>query len=299
MSRTAVLLARDQASKLYRSIDTGPRKDSIALNELQRDSPQEDTKTALSQGKMLVEVAADHLTAFAKTTQRPFETIAPWTCVRSAIESSALGFWLMDPHIGGKARMVRGLLFRHEGLRQEVTFLRNEGMHEEANKARERINSVESQLRSFADPDLARRLKRSKRGGKSRLMPSVTDIVGVIPGKNQTYRLLSGIAHAHFWALNRQSFDAIKSEQVGGESRKDTSDWTEVLLTKRISAKSVEYLSCELLDSFLALLWNTFTLYGWETDRLVLIFDQSYERMGVGPSVGFYVPSKWGKTSER
>jgi len=297
--RSTIRWVHNEARKLYWSSDTDPGEGSIAFNELQFSSSRENTRTALMQGEMLVEISTDHLTAFAKTLELPVETIAPWTCVRSAIESSALGVWLMAPEIGRKCRILRALLFRHEGLRQQMKFLSQERMSERETKARDRIREVESQLRSIADADLGRRLKKSKPEGKSRLMPSVTEIVGNIPGKDQAYRLLSAIAHGHFWALHRQSFGPIESEQLRAVSSKGPPDRTEILHTKRLSAQSVAYLSCELLDSFLAILWNKFKLYGCDTNRLVVTFRQSYERMGVQPSVGFYTPSESDRMTEQ
>src|SRR5687768_9940331 len=97
-----------------------PVSGSIAELELQTFPRAESVHTAQSQAWMLLEVAADQLTAFLKTVSEPLETIAPYTCVRSLLEAAALASWILDPTIDVRTRVSRSLALRYEGLVQQL-----------------------------------------------------------------------------------------------------------------------------------------------------------------------------------
>jgi hypothetical protein len=72
---------------------------NLAQSEIRDFRRPQSVHTAQPQARILVEVAADQLTALVKTVTKPVETVAPYTCVRSLLEGAALACWLFDPAI--------------------------------------------------------------------------------------------------------------------------------------------------------------------------------------------------------
>lgn len=73
-----------------------PNTESKGFKEWSSNNHSVHLKTAYSQGSILLEVAADHLSAFVSTLQEPIQTIAPWTCARSVLETTSLSIWLLN-----------------------------------------------------------------------------------------------------------------------------------------------------------------------------------------------------------
>src|SRR5215217_7687430 len=95
--RDALGQLRDRLAAHGLPYGTDPQPGSIAESEIRNFHRPESIHTAQSQAWILVEVAADQLTALVKTLTEPVETVAPYTCVRSLLEGAALACWLFDP----------------------------------------------------------------------------------------------------------------------------------------------------------------------------------------------------------
>jgi hypothetical protein len=258
-----------------------PSQPSIATKELSAFREPEFIKTVYAQGTVLIEVAADHLVAFTRTITEPVQTMAPWTCVRAIIESSALASWLFDPGIDVRTRVQRSFAFRYEGLRQQEKFGRVSGNEDDVKKAiKQRIDVVEAAALKLGFNQV--KSGRGKRIGIAQQMPSVTRVVDEVLGEEATYRLLSAIAHAHPWALQQSSY-----------RKSDSKD--DLLLKKNLEPFAVAYLSIKAADSFSKPVWYKCQLFGWDVKRLELIFSSAYDSLGINPGRGrFWEHSKDG-----
>jgi hypothetical protein len=196
----ALELLYEGTRKAYSENDKGPSPGSQAAQELVTPSGRQFVETAFSQGTMLIIVTADQAMACKKTLSSPMETFAPWTSGRAALEASALGCWLNDLNIDRATRIQRSLAFRYEGLVQQQKYLRAIGETGRVKAVQNRIEKVEQDAVALGYPRLRDRNKR--RTGVGVVMPSVTNVITNTLGKEESYRLFSGVAHAHFWALN-------------------------------------------------------------------------------------------------
>lgn len=120
-----------------------PSPNSQAASEVTTFQRPESLTTAYSQGILLIEVAADHLMALTKTVSELVQTIAPWSCIRAFVESTALASWLLDPNIDSKNRVQKSFAFRYEGLIEELKFWTSSGSKEASLKIVSRIGEVE------------------------------------------------------------------------------------------------------------------------------------------------------------
>ena len=149
--REAIKFLYEETQHIYRGPDGQPSLPSAgsqAESELVSVDGRDIVETAFSQGAMLIEVAADQTVACYKTLSNPAQTVAPWTCARAVMESSALGCWLMDPAIDRRVRMQRSYAFRHEGLIQQRRYAMATKHEATAEAVTQRIVEVEASLDS-------------------------------------------------------------------------------------------------------------------------------------------------------
>ena len=280
----ALEFLHDETARVYRAHDEGPKAGSQAETELSVEGGRAMVETALSQGAMLLEVTADQTVACKKTLSNPILTVAPWTCARAAMESSALGCWLMDPPIDRKIRIQRSFAFRYEGLTQQKKYLRAMGENDVADAVAERIHKVEQDALALGYSLL--RDNNGKRTGIGQPMPTVTEIIRQTLSKEEHYRLFSGVAHAHFWALNNLSLQPVSGHPVpqspGGEPGKGA------YLIKALKPIPVAVLVIDVMDSLAQVVWRRFTLLGWPLDPLKDALEKTYNKMMIKESQRFW-----------
>lgn len=254
-----------------------PSADSRAATELRTYQCPKSLETAYDQGSMLVEAAADQLMAFTRTVSEPTQTIAPWTCVRAVVESSALAAWLLDPTIEARERVERSFALRYEGLSQRVKFARVALNESEFTKATERIDQVERVAISLGFLRVENR--KGKRIGIAQHMPSVTRIIAQTLDKEATYRLLSAVTHAHHWALLQTSYCRVEGRET--YHTEDSPERASLhLLKKSLSPMGVAFLSKEGMCAFSTPVRHWCTLFGWDAGQLDRILDSASIAMG-------------------
>lgn len=131
-----------KTSELVNKYGPDSQTDSISSTELAKFERPLSLKTAYSQGHILVEVAADQLMAFTRTLEEPIQTIAPFTCARSVLESCALANWLVDNNITPLERVKRSFAFRFEGMEQQRKLINSADSENGQNKFKERTEEV-------------------------------------------------------------------------------------------------------------------------------------------------------------
>ena len=267
----------DDTSRFMNEFGGEPTPNSPAIAELKTFERAQSVMTALSQGVLLSEVAADQLMTLVRSLTEPVQTISPWTCLRAILESSALAVWFLEPNIGVRMRVQRSFAFRFEGLEQQRKWMRI-AHASKLEKVKSRINSVEQVAVSLGYDRIIDRNK--KLIGLGQVMPSVTEIIKDTFDEEATYRLLSAIAHGHHWALTQLGF------RLMDENQENNSNWTKVAdsthaLEKNLEPNMAGYVCLKAVIAFTKSFWCMCRYCGWWNERTENMFDQAYDRMNI------------------
>ena len=269
----------EETASLLNEYGHEPLANSQADRELKSFPRRESVMTAYSQGTSLIEVVADHAMAFTRAVSEPVLTVAPWTCIRSLIEASALACWLLDPQIDVRMRIQRSLAFRYEGLSQQLSYVRvmegKESLY--VKKVIARIEDVERMAIGLGFRKVVNR--KEERTGIGQQMPGTTEIVRNVLNEEANYRLLSAVVHAHHWVLQQLSF------RLSGEPGKILEEGEDPdkghYLEKNIEPLAVAYL-CALAGKYFGKpLKYKFILFGWNVRRLDDILDVAFSKIGI------------------
>jgi len=262
----------DQTSVIWNERGDIPLPNSQADLETKSFQRPESVVTAYTQAGMLFESAADYSMALIKTLAEPAQTIAPWGCARSVVETSVLATWLWDSKINAHQRVQRSLAFLHEGLLQQFKLAKVSKGHLDQEKTISRIKEVE---RVALDLGMAKasNLKGRKSIILDQIMPSITDIVTKTFEKEQNYRMLSAMIHGHTWALQSLSFTMALENQEIFKGVKGA------YLEKNLSLSSVGYLCIEAVNSLSSAILMKFRLFGWDARPMAIIIDKTQKEL--------------------
>ena len=231
--------------QIYNRYNNEPAANSIAYQEQNAFPDPESAKTAHYSGVLSMESAGDHLMAFVDCVAEPSKTVAPWTCVRGLLESSALAVWLLDPNIDAKARVGRSFAFRYVGFVQQIKFYRVTQRQPEIDYVQKRMTKVEQHAISLGYPQVLN--KKGDIDGIGERMPNFTDLIGLTLNQESGYRLLSGVAHGHHWAIQQIGFRVIDIQDQHGQPMK--------VLEKHLPPSFVLYVANIAVTSFAKVIW--------------------------------------------
>lgn len=235
-------------------------------------------RTAFSQGGLLCEVAGDHLFAFTRAMAEPVTAFAPWALVRAALESGAHSAWLLDPSIDAQERAKRSFATRFDDLSQQIKLVNLIAPNSPAlSQLSNRIAEAGNQADRLGMPEI--RGKNGKRTGLGKAMPNATEMIAEVFGTEEPYRLLSGVAHGHSWAI--MWFGYRPPEEDDG-----TSEY--VRTRKYVLPQGIMYLSKWAAHAFSRPIWNRARLCGWDVVRLRTILESSYSELGLVESERFW-----------
>lgn len=255
----------DETAQILNKYNHDPLTGSQAHNELKSFQRAETVRDAYIQANLLIEGTTDHLVAYTKTVTEPVETIAPWTCVRAALESASLASWLLTPRIDARERVQRSFAFRYEGLRQQLKFAQATNMQSEIVEVNNRIDKVE---RDAIQLGYSRVLdRRDRRIGIAQQMPAITEIIKDTFDEEATYRLISAVTHAHTWAIHQVGF-----------RRADNED--NLLLEKNIEPIAIGFLCIKVANAFTQPIWFKCQLFGWNSEEFRSIFVSTFAKLG-------------------
>lgn len=270
-SISAVSEFMEQTSILWSQYQHKPLPNSQAAKELTDFKRPESIGTAYSQGSTLIEVAADYVFATVKTITEPSQTIAPWACARGVLETSALSLWLLDTNINSDERVKRSLAFRYEGLEQQRKFAQSTNGKIDIQAINSRIGEVEQLALKLGHENFV-----SRKDSRSRIkpsMPSITDIVIKMLNKEQDYRLLSAMVHAHHWALQHFAFTKVQDNQMILENIKGA------YFEKHISANSIFFLCTTTITSLSQALLMNFSFFGYDKKPLATAINNAIKKI--------------------
>jgi hypothetical protein len=241
----------------------------------------EQATTAHCQGSNLIHVAADQLLALTKTLTNPVQTIAPWTCLRTMLESCALAAWLLDPSIDIETRVRRSFAWEFEGLEQELKYVRASGLFDEqiANGLEKVIDDLEETALKLGYQRIVN--AQGRRIGIGQRMPPSTEVVKIVYGNDSPYRVTSAFIHGHFWAMRDVSFRAEPRA-----SRTPQLDEQEGVVRLINDAHPVNLIMVlELAGMIFARpIWFHSWLYGWPLALVRQILDKWADTQGTARS---------------
>jgi hypothetical protein len=229
---------------------------SQAGSERDSFSDPEKVKTAFSQGWLLLEVADDQVESFIRSVANPALPFAASTSVRAILESSALATWLVDTDITVQDRVKRSFAFRYEGIEQERKWLNSIGETTKATEKATRIENIELEAVALGFTKLED--GKGRRTGIGQVMPSATDIIKSMFDEEKTYRVLSGVVHGHFWALQGLGLNT---------------DSLNSTVQKHLSPKILEYLCIMTATIFTKAIWKATQFFDWDETQLKTILE--------------------------
>lgn len=263
----------EQTSIIWNKYENKPYPNSQASKELVMFSRPESIGTAYSQGVLLIEVAADYAYALLSTLTEPAQTIAPWACARGCLEASALSMWLLDTKIQADERVKRSLAFRYEGNDQQAKFARSTKGAININDVTARIDEIEQVAHYLGFSKVKN--KNNKRIGIGQKMPTITQIVIDMLDKEQNYRLLSAMVHAHPWALQVYGFKKTQTDKMIFESVKGA------YFEKHLSLESIEFLCVEVIEDLFKAMLTIFNLNGWDIKLIAIVANNAIKKINL------------------
>jgi len=173
------------------------------------------------QATIAVSVAYDHLRAWSLIIEGgTLPNYAPMTLVRTALETSALCRWLVDPTLSSMERVARGVSAQLEDHDQRRKFETAIGAGEPPEDGAARGGG--QRLRELM------RL-RDAEGIPPLMFPGPTAIVGMYPPNPKSegtwpYRLASAFSHGKMWSLVGMNLGSVRAARESGQSIPLTSD---------------------------------------------------------------------------
>lgn len=269
--RETLLNFHQNVGGLIQANGSVPAAGSQALTEQAGYARPQSIVSACAIGTQLIEYGGEHLTAFVKTVTEPVEVIACWTCIRSMLESCALSAWLLDPAIDAHTRVGRVFALRYEGMEQQLKFGRASNVPAaEITGLETHIDDVERDALALGFTPVLNR--HNDRIGIAQIMPGATDMIKMMLDEEILYRMLSGVAHGHHWAINQLSYMPAKTADIdiGGVLAKP--------FEKTMDLKGIALLAVTALKTLARPLWNQCRLFGWQP----LHFEELFETAADG-----------------
>ena len=258
-------------SELIDKYNNEPSDGSLASQERINFPNETSVLNAHYGGFLSMETSADHLMVFKDSIVEPAKSIAPWTCVRGLLESSALASWFLDPMIATKERVGRYFAFRYSGFIQQIKLYSiGEDRNEDVKRIHERIKKVEQDALDLGYPRVVD--KNGKVDGICQRMPSITKLIGITLNKETEYRLLSAIAHGHHWATSQIGYRIIEYRDLKGTIQKG--------LKKHIEPMYVFYAANIAMTAYAQVLWYIWRLYAWDEDEIKILLNDSFDKLG-------------------
>lgn len=196
------------------------------------------------------------------------------------LESCSLSAWLLDPKIDAQSRIGRVYALRYDGMQQQVKFGRAAGIApNEVISLEDRINAVEQEAIALGYPPVVD--KKNRRIGIAQQVPNATDMIESILGEGIAYRLLSGVAHGHSWAIIGLGFKpAGEDKSIGGVTAKS--------YQKTDNITGIAYLGIRTAKALARPLWNQCQYFGWESLRLEEIFENVFDKLQATDALRFW-----------
>lgn len=257
----------DGVTEVVRAWPAAPATDSVAAKEAI--STSRFVMMAASHAALSIEDGGDHLIGLTKLVVEPATATACFTCIRSMLESCAIGAWLVDPDTDLLKRQARVFAFKRSGMlecRKFASCIADSAMEFEFDK---KITLLEQEATAAG---FSLTVPPDSKSGIGIKMPGATEMIRDVLGLDENYRLLSGIAHGHQWA--RQ----IMYKQTGPAQVAGTQG---VLLTKTLSTESFMLIIHSGFLALTKLLWNRSCFWGTDKDQLEELVENAADQLQI------------------
>lgn len=254
-------------SKLIVFLDNSgpePVSDSPAANEIRSFPRPESMKTAFGMASQSLIAATDYLEALDFLVQKEEFAIAPWSCARGMVESSALCSWLFEMGIAPRERVSRSLSLRYVALREQQKMARYDGNTLKINEIEERIGTIETIAINLGYDLVLDR--RNRRIGIGQIKPNITALVERQFSGEKLYRMFSGMAHSNYSTLTALSFTKPDFRNKGGAVIQRAVP-TELHLSLLSYAGKI-YAKC---------LWLKTKQFGFDAAKMAILLEEFYD----------------------
>ena len=272
-----------EVSAFVESQGLDPTPGSQAANERATYQRPESIYTVSTIATMLLESVGEHVNLLVKAMTEPINTFGCWTTVRSMLEASSIAAWLHDPTIDSTKRVSRAFAHRYEGVEEQVKFGRAANVSaDELTKLEDLVDRLESDAVALGFSVI--RDRKGNRIGLAEQTLSATEIIKLMLDEEVGYRALSGVAHAHFWAMQTFGFRpaAVQPPQTGDGART-------VAMEKTAGSPHGHAFSVVRATKALAVpVWNQCLYFGWDRAQLVCLLESIYDDMGMQPGMRFW-----------
>lgn len=268
-AKTGVLFNKNQFSD---------RPESIAATEAAQLNRPEQYETICSMAIFSMESAADHLAAFTTLLEEPAKTLAPFTCLRSLMETSALACWLFDPAISAEERLGRTFARRYSELLEQRKIFNFTKDKLKLDKVNARIDKVEKDAIAAGFAEVLD--KNNDRLGIGRRPPTIVELLGDTCASEYDYRLLSAVAHGQMWASHQVGFRLIEHELDKNKKIK--------ALTKAVVPNFAVYFGMVAVLSFSRVLVNMWTILGWDMHEIIELLEITFDKLGYSEAIRFW-----------
>lgn len=206
----------------------------------------------LSQVWVLWEASSDHVLAAVKTLTEPIQTIAPFGCVRAAMEVAARSCWILDPSIDYKRRLARSFALRRKGLDEYSKFIRENPKADD--------ERLQERYEYFKEKTIEYKLPKEP-------VPSATELICKIFGERSYYRIGSAVTHGQSWALIEAGFIQSNHDREKGF----------MYLHKAMRPNLLMYLIVLALESLVRPAWALASYIGMDRMTIAKVFDKAYD----------------------
>jgi hypothetical protein len=251
-----------QTGAFIQSYQHRPAASSAAAKEQQAFAKPELITSVHSQGIVRIEVAADHMIALGRAITEPVLVFPAWVCVRALLEASASAAWLLDPGIDADTRVRRSYSLRFEGLIQQKKIAHIQGDAKVVADIVKRVDELAAEATSLGFK--ARQDKQGANIGIDPQFPGPTELVKDVLGENILYRIASGVAHSHDYAITQLGYKLDDSRRVDHPGAVGN----EVAVTKHMSFEQMFVLYKQAAEKFTVPVGHLTQLFGWDMNRL-------------------------------
>ena len=231
----------------------------------------------------LIESGGEHVAAYVRTISEPIQPIACWTSARSMLEPCSLASWLLDQNIDTHTRVGRVFAMRYEGIEQHLKYSSVTGASDELLQgSKKRLDDIERHALSLGYPRIVN--KNGKRIGIGQKMPSATEVIHDMLDEEKLYRLLSAVTHGHDWAIRELAFRPL----LEGNLSPNTAKVGVSKFEKRVDVNKLALLGLTVAKAFARPVWDQCNYAGWDIERLIGVFDSTFDKLGLRLSKRFW-----------
>jgi len=223
-------------------------------------------------GNLLLDVASDHVYAFARAiSNHPLESshplvFSPMTIVRNVLEACSLSSWFFDPNIEPEDRCNRCYAILFKDKVEEIKLYRSLGENRTLKKLEKERDILVDNARNKGYKIFYDDKKRPT--GIGEIYPGPTALVRDQLKLEPAYRLCSAIVHCRY--------DAIKSI---GYSLFQKLPGDEYLVEKTLRPELPNILSSQSVMALHHSLIRKFDLYGWNTITILEAASHTFEKI--------------------